>query len=270
MYKFIFKYSSICCFLFCGFLTTGLSAQTYAIISKSSGMALDVPGSSQQQGAKVIQWQYKGSENQHFKFESLGHDAYIIRAAHSNKALTAPIGGKNNLYQADYNGSGYQGFTIEPAGDGYFFIYNKATQKYVDVANNSKKAGTDIYLWGKHGGANQIFQLKEIGNSSVFYCERGKNESNQTFQFRVTNKSMWIVRFRVKAEGAWTGWNYANVSLNGPQKVAVPFNGSIEEFKIQWKDLTTWKNFNRTPLKVPNQDMNITVSGNTFSGIKLN
>jgi elongation factor Tu len=57
------------------------------IRSKHSGMALEVLGSGTNDGQRVVQNPYVGSDNQKFTFEPVGDGYYKIVAKHSGKVL---------------------------------------------------------------------------------------------------------------------------------------------------------------------------------------
>lgn len=54
-------------------------------------------------------------------------------------------------------------WTLEPAGDGYYFIHNNALPgKVLDITGNNTANGTKINLFDKNGQDNQKFKLEKI------------------------------------------------------------------------------------------------------------
>ena len=54
-------------------------------------------------------------------------------------------------------------WTLEPAGDGYYFIHNNALPgKVLDITGNNTANGTKINLFDKNGQNNQKFKLEKI------------------------------------------------------------------------------------------------------------
>ncbi|WP_198587047.1 RICIN domain-containing protein, partial [Glycomyces xiaoerkulensis] len=59
----------------------------YKIISRHSGLALDVLDMSTEPGAEIIQYNDTGAENQQFRFLDSGGGYYRIQARHSGQVL---------------------------------------------------------------------------------------------------------------------------------------------------------------------------------------
>ncbi|MCH7232421.1 RICIN domain-containing protein, partial [Glycomyces sp. L485] len=59
----------------------------YKIISRHSGLALDVLDRSTEPGAEIVQWNDTGGTNQQFRFIDAGGGYYRIQARHSNMVL---------------------------------------------------------------------------------------------------------------------------------------------------------------------------------------
>ena len=108
----------------------------YAIISRHSGLALDVDANSTADGANVVQWEYTGGENQQFDITNLGNGYYTIRPAHSGKSLdvwewsTEPGG---EIRQWQFTGGYNQQWAIDNAGNGYHTISSRHSGLPLDV-----------------------------------------------------------------------------------------------------------------------------------------
>jgi len=55
--------------------------------SMESGKVLDVSKGSPDAGARIVQWDWHGGDNQRFAIEDLGNAAFVIRAKHSGRVL---------------------------------------------------------------------------------------------------------------------------------------------------------------------------------------
>src|SRR5690554_1345928 len=110
----------------------------YQILSRHSGLALDVDGRSTSDGANVQQWEAQGdsARNQHFDITELGNGYYSIRPAHSGKSIdvygwsTEPGG---EIRQWSWNGGNQQQWRIEKVSNGYYKILSRHSGLALDV-----------------------------------------------------------------------------------------------------------------------------------------
>lgn len=161
---------TILCLLSLLFIGTAFGQATiqpglYTIYARHSNKVLDVEGSSQADGAKILQWQSANGKNQQFDITSASHEYYTLKAKHSGKYLTAT---KANapLQQYTYTGAPNQQFRFEDKGNGYYQIRSRAHNQLIDIAGSSTANGGQVLLWGGHGGLNQQFKLKKIASSN--------------------------------------------------------------------------------------------------------
>lgn len=137
----------------------------YAIISRHSGLALDVNQSSSADGANVVQWEYTGGENQQFDVTNLGNGYYTIRPVHSDKSLdvwewsTEPGG---EIRQWQFTGGYNQQWAIDSAGSGYHTISSRHSGLPLDVWVWSTSNGGDIRQWRATGAVNQQWRFQPV------------------------------------------------------------------------------------------------------------
>ncbi|MGM0570039.1 RICIN domain-containing protein [Marinobacter sp.] len=142
----------------------------YQILSRYSGLALDVAGNSTSNGANVQQWEAQGdnARNQHFDVTDLGNGYYAIRPAHSGKSIdvdgwsTEPGG---EIRQWRWNGGPQQQWRIEESGNGYYRILSRHSGLALDVWEWSSNNGGDIRQWTDTGNANQQWRFVEVGSA---------------------------------------------------------------------------------------------------------
>ncbi len=141
----------------------------YSIVSRHSGLALDVSGNSREDGANVVQWEYLGGTNQQFDVNNLGNGYYTIRPAHSGKSLdvwgfSQEPGGE--IRQWSYTGNYNQQWAIRSVGNGYYTITSRHSGLPLDVWTWSTENGGDIRQWTATGGANQQWRFNAVDGGS--------------------------------------------------------------------------------------------------------
>lgn len=140
----------------------------YSMISRHSGLAVDVAGAITDNGANVQQWGYSEGDWQHFDLAYQGEGYYSIRAAHSGKSLdvyawSLEAGGE--IRQWDYLGGDNQLWAITPTDSGYYTITSKYSGMNLDVWGWSADSGGDIRQYTASNGANQQFRLDAVQDS---------------------------------------------------------------------------------------------------------
>lgn len=146
-----------------------ISSGRYSIISRHSGLALDVENSSKDNGANIIQWDYWGGAGQQFDVTSLGNGFYSIRAVHSGKSLdvydfNSEPGGE--IRQWEYWGSDNQQWQIKSVGNNYYTIISRYSWLALDVWNWSSENGGDIRQWTSTGATNQQWRFDRVSSNS--------------------------------------------------------------------------------------------------------
>nr|WP_051326248.1 family 43 glycosylhydrolase [Glycomyces tenuis] len=138
----------------------------YKIISRHSGLALDIRDGSTEPGAELNQWNDTGARNQQFRFLDSGGGYHRIQARHSGLVLdvwnwNADNGATIAQYD-DLNGTNQQ-WQIQESG-GYATFVNRFSGKALDVWEWSTEPGTRISQYDPAGGANQQFELVPVSD----------------------------------------------------------------------------------------------------------
>lgn len=112
--------------------------------------------------AKIIVYDSTNTDNQKWIIEKTD-DYYKIRAAHSNKFLTA---NGENLYQYENNNSDSQKWIIQKVQE-YYVIKSKLNGKCIDIYNSETENGSEIGLYEYNNNDNQKFVLEEIEDEII-------------------------------------------------------------------------------------------------------
>jgi uncharacterized repeat protein (TIGR03803 family) len=144
-------------------LATSSPDQYVEIVSRNSGMCLDVSGGSTDAAAPVIQWTCHGGPNQQWRLEPAGGGAFRIIARHSGQVLDVSGGLVDDvtpIIQWPEHGGDNQAWTLEPAADGYVRIVARHSGKAMDVEFASTDEGARVIQYTPHGNANQQWLLR--------------------------------------------------------------------------------------------------------------
>ena len=132
---------------------------------------VDINAASYADGANAQIWDCVNGNAQMYAFVFVGFEDgvpyWVIRNNATGKVLDAAIGtgidgGNNgaNIQQWAYHGGDNQKWTLQMAGDGYFYIRSKLdTNLVLDLLYGSTDNGTNIQLCSFHGGENQQWYL---------------------------------------------------------------------------------------------------------------
>ena len=132
---------------------------------------VDISAASYADGANAQIWACVNGNAQMYAFVFTGFEDglpyWVIRNNATGKVLDAAIGtgidgGNNgaNIQQWAYHGGDNQKWTLQMAGDGYFYIRSKLDLNLVlDLLYGSTDNGTNIQLCSFHGGDNQQWYL---------------------------------------------------------------------------------------------------------------
>ena len=132
---------------------------------------VDINAASSDNGANAQIWDCINGNAQMYAFVFVGFEDgvpyWVIRNNYSGKVLDAAVGtgidgGNNgaNIQQWAYHGGDNQKWTLQMAGDGYFYIRSKLdTNLVLDLLYGSTDNGTNIQLCSFHGGENQQWYL---------------------------------------------------------------------------------------------------------------
>lgn len=133
---------------------------TFQIMTRHSGMCLDITGASTSRGAAAIQWPCHGGNNQKFEFYDLRNGYHEIVAHHSGLCLDvegASAGAGAKIIQWPCHGGTNQQFGIQYTDSGYLQIKARHSSQCFDIQGASGASGARLIQWPCHGGYNQQF-----------------------------------------------------------------------------------------------------------------
>ena len=153
--------------------TLPFSGTLTSIRTKCGGryQCVDISAASYADGANAQIWDCVNGNAQMYAFVFTGFEDglpyWVIRNNATGKVLDAAIGtgidgGNNgaNIQQWAYHGGDNQKWTIQMAGDGYFYIRSKLDPNLVlDLLYGSTDNGTNLQLCNYYGGENQQWYL---------------------------------------------------------------------------------------------------------------
>ena len=136
------------------------SSKTYKLINKNSGRAIDVNGNRRDNGTNIIQYTYKGSNNQRWKIERQANGYYIIKNVSTGKVLTVQDDATwdgANVWQWDYYGSQSQEWSFKAARNNTYKIVNRRSGKCLNVS------------WGSKDNCANIEQYKDVDSDGQLF-----------------------------------------------------------------------------------------------------
>ena len=138
------------------------SSKTYKIINFNSGLAVDVEGNRQYNGANVLQYQYKGSNNQRWSIEKQWNGYYIIKNRSTGKVLTVQDNATwdgANICQWDYYGNASQEWSFVAAKSNTYKIVNRASGKCLNISWGSKSNSANVEQYKDAGSDAELFWI---------------------------------------------------------------------------------------------------------------
>lgn len=145
------------------------SGDTYKLINRASGKAIDVPGGQNTNGLQLQQWPDNNATAQHWVVQDLGtyNNYYKLSSVSSpdKKVMDVRNGTKNNgesiqLWE-DLNNTAQQ-FRLIKLSSGYWSILNVNSNKAVEVTGSSTADGAKLQQNLYRGNLNQQWQLIKI------------------------------------------------------------------------------------------------------------
>ncbi len=147
----------------------------YIVVNRNSQLALEVPGGSTANGTVLAQNTYSNALNQQWDIyqvpSNFGGDYsyYTVKAVHDG--ITADLTGfsyANGAAIEQWNGgtNAVEQWYFQYAGNGYFKIRSKWSNKVVGVSGGSTSAGAQIVQWDDTGSLDQQWRLIPVGISS--------------------------------------------------------------------------------------------------------
>ncbi|HLP78545.1 MAG TPA: RICIN domain-containing protein, partial [Candidatus Paceibacterota bacterium] len=131
---------------------------TYKLISRNSGLALDVTNTIPTQPSYLDQFGYWGGVNQQWTMTHLGNNVYSIISRYSGRC--ADVYGASTADGArigawDYLAQNNQQWTATATSGGYYTLKAVNSGKMMDVSGGSTSPGASIIQWTSNGGNNQ-------------------------------------------------------------------------------------------------------------------
>jgi hypothetical protein len=156
-------------------------SKAFLILSRSSGLVLDVPGLSHAAQTPIQQYPDNGGRNQHWQLVPVGGGFYKVRSLESG--LILDVRGASNddhaaVQQYPDNGGQNQHWQFVPVagpppdlpfpvlggGTTFFKIRCRKSGKVMDVPGRSADPQVQLQQYGDNGGSNQLWQLISVGN----------------------------------------------------------------------------------------------------------
>ena len=139
--------------------TGAVATGTYKIVSRNSGLSMEVKSGATANGAQIDQNTYSDAANQHWTITSLGNGVYKIIGVGSGRSVdiagaSTANGAKVQIW--DYYANSNQQFTITATTDGWYRITPlNATSSCLDVTGASTSPGANVQLWTWYSANNQ-------------------------------------------------------------------------------------------------------------------
>ena len=135
-------------------------ANTWFVISKHNGLAVDAAGGSNNAGTAIIQWPLHLGANQQWHFNNFSGGASTFERSGSGARFLTFMNGTNGTGMTMENwAAGKQRFFVEEQPDGYVRIRRDDGNQVMDIPGSSNTHGTQYIQWNWNGGNNQKFKL---------------------------------------------------------------------------------------------------------------
>lgn len=138
------------------------SVERFVIVNKRSGLALDIEGSSSENGADIIQMPAAGRESQHWSLNYNGRGHFRLTNVMSDKVLDVPDESTSDgaeLIQWDDHDGDNQGWLLMDVGRGEYLLRNQRSEKYVAVVDASMDEGAAVEQRSPSGGDEQLWTI---------------------------------------------------------------------------------------------------------------
>ncbi len=132
----------------------------YRFINAQSGLAMDVVGASNSDGASAIEYVPSTTKpNQEFRIVLTASSTWKLVAVHSGKAITGTGSSDHSpVQQASYSGSSSQQWGIDDH-NGHFKLINKSSSDALETPSGNKSSGTGLDTSTYTGASNQDWDL---------------------------------------------------------------------------------------------------------------
>lgn len=145
---------------------TPTSGNTYSIINRGSGLALDVNTSDTSDAPNVITYEYWGGTNQQFVLTQDSDGYWIIKSSYNSKVLdvlnSSTSNGANVLVYEDWEGDN-QRWSLKASSSGGFNIVNKNSEMSLTVEGSDNE--DNVYQNEDAAGSSQRWYINPISGS---------------------------------------------------------------------------------------------------------
>ena len=144
--------------------TDFLSGVTYYIINQNSGMAIDIPNGTLDDGTNIQQWERNGSWAQQWRLISVDKDYFrIVSAGDESMCIAVSEISANdgvNVELQKFNGKDNQLFRLKKCGSDYGIVSKCSNDTGgLDMYEWSKEKGGNINQWNYWEGECQLWSL---------------------------------------------------------------------------------------------------------------
>lgn len=210
----------------------------YVFVNRHSGKAMDVYNLATTAGSGIAQFTRNDGNWQQWQFVDAGSGWYKIRSRHSGLFLELPnTNDGTQLVQNADNGTTRQQFTLKDSASGDVRFINRHSGKALDLWEWSTADGAIISQFADADGANQRWQMIQVGTGTGGGGGTGSGCGSGTFQSEVTvSGSTWTARnasgasvysgsdFRAAVQAGIGSLTAGRTSM---QRVVVRGNGSM-------------------------------------------
>ena len=159
----------------------------YNIISKSTGLYLDIPGALATNGRIVSLYEENETNAQKFKLEeieeltgekTIEEGTYYIKSAVNTKKVFDVTGNSSSnganiqLWEKSAESTDNQKFEVKYLSNGYYEIKAKHSGKVLDVAGAGTTNGTRIQQYDSNGSDAQKWIIKEAGGGYYYLISK--------------------------------------------------------------------------------------------------
>jgi hypothetical protein len=155
--------------------------KAFIILSRSSGLVLDVPGFSNDAQTPIQQFPDNGGQNQHWQLVPVDGRFFQVRSLSSGLVLDVRGASRDDhavIQQFPDNGGQNQHWEFIPVfvgppdlpfpvlggGTTFFKIRCRRSGKVLDVTGRSAEPQVQLQQAGDSGGSNQLWQLLSVGD----------------------------------------------------------------------------------------------------------
>jgi hypothetical protein len=142
-----------------------LAGNTYKLLNRQSGRALDIAGSATANGANAQLWDSYEGANQLWRIEAAEDGSYTLLNVNSGKALdVSAASGANGaaVHQWEDVGAENQQWYIEQVEPGIYTLTARHSGKALEASGFTASNGTTVQQWGYGGGPTQQWVIVPV------------------------------------------------------------------------------------------------------------